>query len=145
MLFHTKKIKKSLFRRSTPDDILRCHLFAKFPQILFELCSRKQSLKKYLILSVSKIIGNERQNDDNLLLVDDFNSEFEDCVYFLRNEEDTLTELERNFKVFVFTKFPHQPRTVKFFGSHCGLFFEGENEMPEIRFVKKNNDRNFKI
>lgn len=101
MLFHSKKIKKSLLRRSTPDDILRCHLFAKFPQILFELCSRRKSLKKYLVQSVAKIIGSERQNEN--FLIDDFHSEFEDWVYFLTNEEDTLTELERNFKVFVST------------------------------------------
>lgn len=101
MIFHTKKIKKPLFRRSTPDDILRCHLFAKFPQILFELCSRKKSLQKFLVLSVTKIMSNEGQNED--FLIDDFHSEFADWVYFLKNEEDTLTELERNFKVLVST------------------------------------------
>ena len=140
MLFHTKKIKKSLFRRSTPDDILRCHLFAKFPQILFELCSRKQSLKKYLILSVSKIIGNERQNDDNLLLVDDFNSEFEDCVYFLRNEEDTLTELERNFKVFVSTlsrNFLINRELLNFLVLIVGCFLKEKTKCPKFVSLKK--------
>ena len=102
MLFHTKKIKKPLFRKNTPDDILRCHLFAKFPQILFELGTRKKSLKKYLVLSVAKIIGSENGQNDSFLN-DDFHSEFEDWVYFLTNEEDSLTDLERNFKVFVST------------------------------------------
>jgi len=101
MLFHTKKIKKNLYQKITSDDILRCHLFPHLPEIIWDLCSQKKTLKKFLVLSVSKILSNEAELTHSI--IDEFRSEFEDLIYFLTNDEESLTELEQKFKVFIWT------------------------------------------
>ena len=131
MLFQSKKINKTHFKKVTSEEILKCHLFSHLPEIIFDLCSQKKSLKNFLVLSISHILSNSF--DENYYIIDEFRSEFSDWLFFLNKDEDSLTELEEKFRIFVLTlstKFPLNKDVFHFIVLIIGLLLQKETTDP---------------
>lgn len=141
MLQMSKKIKKTsnkpLF---STEDILKCHLFPSLPQQIFELCYKKKSLKNFLTPKISQLLL-EASNID-LLIMDDFRCEFHHLLKFISDDEEILTPLEKQFKIFLMAVakgFPLHKEVFQFIALTVGVLLT-EKEKKENQNLKKKLD-----